>query len=54
MAEKRFLRRFGIHIRSFNGILVPTTRAVFAYGDNKQKVPGPPMISIHIESLAFS
>ena len=40
--------------RNIDGIMVPTTRRVYAYDANKQKVPEPVLVAIDIHDIAFS
>jgi hypothetical protein len=40
--------------RNIDGIMVPTTRRVYAYDANKQKVPEPVLVAIDIRDIAFS
>jgi hypothetical protein len=40
--------------RNIDGIMVPTTRRVYAYDANEQKVPEPVLVAIDIRDIAFS
>ena len=40
--------------REFGGIAIPTTRRVFAYDENKHKVPAPVLVTIDISHVAFA
>lgn len=40
--------------KNFDGIMVPTTRRVLAFDDNKRKVPEPVLVAIDIRSVAFN
>ena len=40
--------------REFQGIKMPTTRRVYAYDAQGQKVPEPVLVSIDIEDVSFS
>jgi multidrug efflux pump subunit AcrA (membrane-fusion protein) len=37
-----------------SGIKMPTTRRVYAYDENGQKIPDPLLVSIDIETIVFS
>jgi hypothetical protein len=38
----------------FEGIAIPTSRRVFAYDENKHKVPAPVLVAIDISHVAFA
>ena len=40
--------------KEFQGIKMPTTRRVYAYDENGQKIPDPLLVSIDIETIVFS
>jgi hypothetical protein len=40
--------------KEFQGIKMPTTRRVYAYDANGQKIPDPLLVSIDIETIVFS
>jgi hypothetical protein len=40
--------------KEFQGIKIPTTRRVYAYDGNGQKIPDPLLVSIDIETIVFS
>jgi hypothetical protein len=40
--------------KEFQGIKMPTTRRVYAYDGNGQKIPAPLLVSIDIETIVFS
>ena len=40
--------------REFEGIAIPITRRVFAYDENKHKVPAPVLVAIDISHVNFA
>jgi hypothetical protein len=40
--------------RKVDGVMVPMTRRVVAFDDNKQKIPDPVLVAIDIHDIAFS
>ena len=40
--------------RRVDGIMVPVTRGVVAFDDNKRKIPDPVLVAIDICEIAFS
>ena len=40
--------------RKVDGVIVPVTRRVVAFDDNKQKIPNPVLVAIDIHEIAFS
>ena len=40
--------------RKVDGIMVPVTRRVVAFDDNKRKIPDPVLVAIDIHEIAFS
>jgi hypothetical protein len=45
---------YALNYREFQGIKVPTTRRIFAYDENLQKVPDPVLVSIDVANVRFS
>lgn len=45
---------YSTNYREFQGINVPTTRRVYAYDAQGQKVPEPVLVAIDIEGVSFS
>jgi hypothetical protein len=40
--------------RDFQGIKMPTTRRIYAYDDNLQKVPEPVLVSLDFGQMTFN
>ena len=40
--------------RNFDGIVVPVTRRVLGFDDEKRKIPEPVLVAIDIRRIAFS
>jgi hypothetical protein len=45
---------YASNYQEFNGIMVPTTRRVYAYDDNKRKVAEPLLVAIDMQEVSFS